>query len=618
MNRVFILGGGVAGLSAAHELAERGLEVVVFERQPICGGKARSMAFAGSGSGGRPDWPGEHGFRFFPGFYFHITDTMSRIVVDPVTGTTAADHLVTASEIGIGQDGKPMFRTVATHPQTFEEWVTAIRQLFSNPSLGVPQDEVRVFLQKLLCFLGAGRKRRLQQYEGISWWNFIEAPGKSPAYQDILARGLSQSLVAMRPDRASTLTVASMLVQIVVNIVRGEAADRLLNAPTNDAWIDPWVARLGSNPTVTLLTSHKARRLNFDSVNNTVTSVDVEDGMGNELSFGDAQDYYIAAVPVEVLQQDTTLFPQSFKIATGLTRPVGGVPAGGVDKLETEWMNGVLFYLNRDVSSVRGHAIYANSTWALTSISQRQFWGAAYPWANRGNGLAQDILSTIISDWNRPGTKTTTSHARNATRQQILEEAWAQLKAHLALEGTGALNDSDLAAPPGTSPFETAAFIDPAIKFDAPGPGGKVTGNDEPLLINTAGSRVHRPSAVTNVPNFMVAADYVLTETDLACMEAANEAARAAVNAVLAQSGSTAPPCVIKPLEEPDVFRAFQAIDDVEFPINPSQAPVLCRHLDQLLPSGPPPPPGSSPLTLLLGASNVILLLVILYLLLRS
>ena len=89
--KVVILGGGVAGMSAAHELVERGFEVEVFERKAIPGGKARSIAatesslgrspFAAKSSGARPprgkSLPGEHGFRFFPGFYRHVVDTMA-------------------------------------------------------------------------------------------------------------------------------------------------------------------------------------------------------------------------------------------------------------------------------------------------------------------------------------------------------------------------------------------------------------------------------------------------------------------------------------------------------------------------------------------------------------
>jgi hypothetical protein len=42
-----------------------------------------------------------------------------------------------------------------------------------------------------------------------------------------------------------------------------------------------------------------------------------------------------------------------------------------------------------------------------------------------------------------------------------------------------------------------------------------------------------------------LAADYLRTDTDLACMEGANEAGRRAANAVLEASGSLHPPCQI-------------------------------------------------------------------------
>src|SRR5437764_11158512 len=76
--RVAVLGGGVAGLSAALELAERNFRVTVYERKAL-GGKARSIPVPQSATGGRRSLPGEHGFRVFPGFYWNLGDTMRRI-----------------------------------------------------------------------------------------------------------------------------------------------------------------------------------------------------------------------------------------------------------------------------------------------------------------------------------------------------------------------------------------------------------------------------------------------------------------------------------------------------------------------------------------------------------
>ncbi len=85
------------------------------------------------------------------------------------------------------------------------------------------------------------------------------------------------------------------------------------------------------------------------------------------------------------------------------------------------------------------------------------------------------------------------------------------------------------------------------------------------MLINTAGSLQYRPEAQVELSNFFLASDYVRTYTDLACMEAANEAARRAVNCLLAAAGSNAAPARLWPLEEPDFLKPIQEIDRIRF-----------------------------------------------------
>ncbi len=106
-----------------------------------------------------------------------------------------------------------------------------------------------------------------------------------------------------------------------------------------------------------------------------------------------------------------------------------------------------------------------------------------------------------------------------------------------------------------------AWFLDPDIQFPNPGSAA----NAEPLVINTAGSLKYRPEAQIELENLFLASDYVRTYTDIACMEAANEAARRAVNCLLVAAGSSARPATLWPLEEPDFLQPFQEIDRIRF-----------------------------------------------------
>ncbi|MGM0397616.1 MAG: phytoene dehydrogenase, partial [Halobacteriota archaeon] len=89
--------------------------------------------------------------------------------------------------------------------------------------------------------------------------------------------------------------------------------------------------------------------------------------------------------------------------------------------------------------------------------------------------------------------------------------------------------------------------------------------NTEPLLINTVDSLRYRPRAVTAAPNLVLAADYVRTETDLATMESANEAARRAVRGILDRAGTDADPPDVWGLDEPRLFDPLKRQDEVAF-----------------------------------------------------
>lgn len=522
---VAIFGGGVAGLSAAHELAERGFAVSVYERKPVLGGKARSIPVPNSASDDRLPLPGEHGFRFFPGFYKHVIDTMRRIPYG--AHGSAYDNLQVATRMLLARAGQTEITWLARYPATVADLRAFLIEMFTP--FGVPLDEILFFVNRLLQVATSCAERRLAEYENSTWWQFIDAANKSKAYQAYLGQGVTRSMVAMRAEESSTRTVGVTQLQLLYGLISpGGIFDRLLSGPTSDVWIAPWtqyLEKLGVQfHTSSLLTQ-------IQTSGGRVTGAIVNDAPVTA-------DFYIAALPVEVM---------SALLTDDLKRAAPSL--AGLGQLKTRWMNGIQFYLAKDEPLVNGHAIYLDSPWALTSISQRQFW-TNIDFSRFGDGRVRGILSVDISDWETPG-NVYGKPARECSADEIKEEAWTQLKQHLNEGGDNTIEDSNL----------LAWFLDPDIEFPNP---GKAT-NAEPLLINTAGSLQYRPESQTEIENLFLASDYVRTYTDIACMEGANEAARRAVNCLLLASGSTAAPAQLWPLEEPGFLKPLQEIDRIRF-----------------------------------------------------
>ena len=533
MTKVAILGGGVGGLSAAHELIERGFEVAVYELRAIPGGKARSMAVAILLEPGRPPLPGEHGFRFFPGFYRHLPDTMTRIPAGG--GGWVADDLVPARRIMIARNGAREIVLPADFPVWPDDWRVAIRALLGS-GVGIPPLELAWFVERLFVLLSTCTERRFAELERESWWSFSGAATRSGAYGRYLADGLTRTLVAARAREMSARTGGYILLQLLLDMLDPRRpVDRVLKGPTSEVWIDPWLAHLGGRGlnyfgSATVTAIHVSGQ--------SVTSVTVDTPQGTRQVTADC---YVAALPCE-------------RMAPLLTAAMlaADPSLAGIAGLTTRWMNGILFYLDIDLPLEHGHAIFIDSPWALSAISQRQFWEeAGTDLGARGDGRVEGILSVDVSDWETPGPLFNRA-AKHCTAAQIEAEVWHQLQLGLSDTLAYELRDEN----------KLAYFLDDSIVLPNP-PGLAV--NLEPLLINTAGSLDLRPEATTGIDNLFLAADYVRTNTDLATMEGANEAARRAVNGILDYTGSDEPRCGIWPLEELDVFAPGRALDRVRF-----------------------------------------------------
>ena len=547
--RVIVLGGGVAGMSAAHELIERGFEVVVLEWRDIAGGKARSIPVIDDGTGTsgheRADTgtksiqhrlPGEHGFRFFPGFYKHVIDTMRR--TPSFDGRQASDHLVPTTRVGFTQYGKPTFLIPSIFPQKPADAGTLLRDILLtfSPVIDLTPDDLALFGARFWQILTSCEERRIGEYERVGWWDFIGAEGRSAAYQKFLAAGFTRSLVAAKARKASARTVGDMFEQMMftfLNPTEG-ATDRLLDGPTNFVWIDPWLSYLESKG-VRYLRNMKIEQIFCDKVR--ITGVGVRHGKRRTVFYGDN---YVAALPLEriaPLVNHQMLYADPKLADLRVLAP------------NVEWMNGLQFYLRRDLPIAHGHVIHIDTEWALTSVSQVQFWRSMPP-ADFGDSDVRGVISVDVSDWDDPGSNG--RPAMQCTREEVMREVWKQLKRSINVDRE-LLRDEDL----------HSWFLDPDIRASRAYP--RFLHNAEPLLVNLIDTWKLRPDATTAIPNLFLASDYVRTHTDLATMEGANEAARRAVNGLLDAVKFAGPRCEVWPLQEPEVLAPWRLHDAARY-----------------------------------------------------
>src|SRR5262249_27847541 len=153
---------------------------------------------------------------------------------------------------------------------------------------------------------------------------------------------------------------------------------------------------------------------------------------------------------------------------------------------DVSWMTGVQFYLNAEVTLNKGHIIFSDSPWAITAISQSQFW-KSFPMSEFADGEVKTILSCDVSEWGEVGILYNKT-AKQCTAEEIKNEVWEQMKRSLVVDGKPMISDEMI----------HTWFIDRDIVF------GKdyfdITGdyfskNEEPLLVNKVDTWRLRPES---------------------------------------------------------------------------------------------------------------------------
>ena len=383
----------------------------VYERTAAPGGKARSVGRPGTGK--KEDLPGEHGFRFFPRFYRHVTDTIMRIPFR--AGGSVADNLVKATEHAIALSQGEPFTFPLRFPWRPKDWRVYLDFARRFDELGLNKDDLEFFGWRVWQLLTMCEQRTADEYERVCWWEFLEADHRGHVFQDFLAAGLTRTLIAAQPRTASTQVGGRIAGRAHLrHMYPGQCRRPATNGPTNETWLDPWQAHLvGQGVKFHFNSPTQGFRCEKGKIAGVIVHID-----GRDIEI--TANSYVAALPVEVMgpmvnaemvRADETLL--------------------GIRELATQvgWMTGAQFHLDREAPVAHGHVTYIESPWALTSNSQKQFWTVDL--ATYGPGTVKDVLSVDVSNWftqdkdGRPQTRKCT------TEQEVLDEVWCQVKDHL-------------------------------------------------------------------------------------------------------------------------------------------------------------------------------------------
>jgi len=276
MHSVSIFGAGIAGLSAAHELAEAGYKVSVYEMYDIPGGVARSYRYPENNG-----TPSEYSWRGYGGFYKNVFNLMQRIPYQD--GTVYSKQL-----------SRPIHFYQARDELTNIDDTNNWQQNFTM------MDKYHIITALIRDFVA---DKRADYYATINAHDYFKNK-LSP-----LAFNLSMSIIGpwigIDPQRASLHHSAnfSRLIKYPNMPPFYHKADRngpawlhtadsewlVLNRPTNESWFDPWVNFLKTKYGVKFYFNHKLER--FITQSNTIVGAIISNDTYQIIK----SDYYILA-----------------------------------------------------------------------------------------------------------------------------------------------------------------------------------------------------------------------------------------------------------------------------------------------------------------------------------
>lgn len=231
--KVVIFGGGISGLTVAHECIEAGLDVHIFEKDALCGGKAK---------GYRNDagMPIEHSLRIYAFWYYSLFETLKRIPISQ--SETVFEQLSPCSTISfLSRQNKNRDASIPISLPAFR--ISFYYNLIkSMRKWGISWREILLLHWVFLCFSFKSEERKKHTMWRNSFYEYYELHKRSEEMQHYLL-SFADIAVAAKPTACAPV-VAELFNRSLFpqpNPFDVKSMLNFMNGPTNESFIDPWV-----------------------------------------------------------------------------------------------------------------------------------------------------------------------------------------------------------------------------------------------------------------------------------------------------------------------------------------------------------------------------------------
>ena len=480
MKHIIIIGGGIAGLTAAHELVEQNYKVTLIERNIQVGGLARTYQ-----NEDNKICPYEYSWRGFGPYYQNVYNITKRILYNDKE--SVFDKLILLN------NGK----------KTCNKKIPSYFNFFKNMNY----NDIIKILSIIIPFSISCDERNIQNYSKIGLRHWIKEKKISKYTEDAIGKTVGPYL-GFDYHNSSVYDLLYYNEMFENNNIDTKGF-KIASLPTSFMWFEPWVKLLKSKGVeIKLNTEVTSIKLNN---NNSIESIEIYDKINNKQHL--KADYYINCTGPEILEKLLNPYKLNNHVSLFYNN-INKVAENG-----RQIQLSVYYYINKkiffDHTNTCGYL--PNTPWLLMVLPTGHIWGDEYM-AKYCNSEIKEVISVGICEPYVKGLYIKKPWSE-CTPEEIRIETWYQL-----------INDSDfknnVCIEDGISISELK-IIDFKMWDSFIYRDGKID-TYEPKWANNINTIQYRPKSITPISNLFLAGAYTNTTTGIYSMESAVESGKIA------------------------------------------------------------------------------------------